>query len=123
MSQRTRKPTRARVAAALTASVLAPALSLGFFAPSASAATMAGQKADGGSLLGNLCEMEDIGWDDQGTESLSCDANDIAGLLSGAVDPIFNLTCLDRTGNVIICRVDTDKAPDNNYAPGGGTRG
>jgi hypothetical protein len=78
--------------------------------------------ARGGSLLGNLCEMEDIGWGG-GKESFSCDLNDIAGLLSGVLDPVLNLTYLNRETNVVICRVDTDKAPDSTYAPGGGTRG
>lgn len=113
------KATRAGiVAAALAASML----SLGLLAPSASASTIASQPREGDSLLGNLCEMEDIGSGD-GKESFSCDLNDIAGLLSGLLDPVFGVTCLDRQGNVIICPVDADKAPDNTYAPGGGTRG
>ena len=110
MSQCTRKPTRAGVVVAVLAASL---FSLGLLAPSASASTIASQPRDGGSLLGNLCTMEDIGWGD-GEESLYCDANDIASLLSGLLDPVFNLTCLNRETNVVICRVDTDKAPDNN---------
>lgn len=85
--------------------VLAASLfSLGLLAPSASANTIASQPREGGSLLGNLCEMEDIGWGD-GKESFSCDLNDIAGLLSGLLDPVLNLTCLNRETNFVICRV------------------
>src|SRR6266498_5258054 len=101
MSQCTRKPTRAGVVVAVLAASL---FSLGLLAPSASASTIASQPRDGGSLLGNLCTTEDIGWGD-GEESLYCDANDIASLLSGLLDPVFNLTCLNRETNVVICRV------------------
>ncbi|HVK19990.1 MAG TPA: hypothetical protein VM677_01380 [Actinokineospora sp.] len=103
--------------------VLAASLfSLGLLAPSASASTVVSQPSEGGSLLGNICEMEDIGWGD-GKESFSCELNDVAGLLSGLLDPVFNLTCLNRETNVVICRVDTDKAPDNTHASGEGARG
>ena len=119
MSHGTHKATRAGiVAAALAASML----SLGLLAPSASASTISSQPREGGALLGNLCEMEDIG-SGHGEESFSCDLDDIAGLLSGVLDTALNLTCLNRETNVVICRVDSDKTPDNIYGPGGGVRG
>lgn len=75
MSHRSRKLTRARVAAALTTSVLAAPVVLGLLAPPASAATTAGHRASSGPLLRSTAP----------SAGFYCDLNDIAGLLSGVL--------------------------------------
>ncbi|MEV4504176.1 hypothetical protein [Streptomyces klenkii] len=85
MSRYTHKRICARVAAVL----VAPVLSLGLLAPSASAATLADP------LL--PCEGRDGGF--------FCDANDIAGALSDLLNPVFQVTCQNPEANPIICRV------------------
>lgn len=75
--------------------VAVPLLTLG--ATSAANADSGG----GSSLL--PCDSRDGGY--------YCDANDIAGLLSGLLNPIFNVTCLDPESTVFICRVNTDNTP------------
>ena len=98
MPQHTRKPARARAVAVLAA----PVLSLGLLAPSASAATLASQQPANPGGLG-LCESTD--------EGFACDLNDIAGLLSGLLNPVIGLTCLNPETNFVICRVNEDNTP------------
>jgi hypothetical protein len=122
MSQRTRKPTRARVAAALTASVLAPALSLGLFAPSASAATMAGHRAAGPFAP---CDQGPLGENSKGEVEYGTRCNglvELSSLLNPVMSAAIKPLCLNKETNTVVCRVAEDEAPDNNYGPGGGPR-
>jgi hypothetical protein len=65
--------------------------------------------ADGPSLLAKICEFKGVGYGDG--PGFYCDSNDIAVLLSGLVDPVFNITCLNHDTKTVICRVDKDRAP------------
>jgi hypothetical protein len=100
MLSRARKSS-ARVAAAVAVSALA----VGLLAPAVSAATTGGEATA-----------------DQVPESLSCftnpvdggyycDLNDIAGVLSGLLDPVFQLSCIIPGPSSPVCRVNTDNTP------------
>ncbi|MGW3206111.1 hypothetical protein [Streptomyces sp. NPDC001135] len=101
MSRRTLKPTRAQVAALLTA----PVLGLGLLAPSASADTPpTGQKVNSSDVIGRVCQH--AGADDDGEGSgLSCE-RDIAPLLSRMIGPGSGITCRNESATDIVCRPD-----------------
>jgi hypothetical protein len=110
MSQRTRKPARARVAAALAASVLSVGV-MGLTAQSASAAD--GPRA-AGPFGNNGCHTDPY---DGG---FYCTIFDISPVAKPVLDVAVGVTCLNKeTKDFIICMVDQDKAPDPNYVPGG----
>lgn len=113
MSQRTRKPARARVAAALAASVLSVGV-MGLTAQSASAATMADGPRAAGPFGNNGCHTDPY---DGG---FYCTIFDISPVAKPVLDVAVGVTCLNKeTKDFIICMVDQDKAPDPNYVPGG----
>ncbi|GHI06247.1 hypothetical protein AQI88_36230 [Streptomyces cellostaticus] len=97
MSRRTLKPTRAQIAALLTA----PLLGLGLLAPSASADTPPGQQTDT-TLIGKICQATSEDTEDGGS-GLSCD-RDIAPLLSRFVDPGLRMTCVSQPQGSEYCR-------------------
>ncbi|MEU8031363.1 hypothetical protein [Streptomyces sp. NPDC049099] len=101
MLRRTLRPTRAQVAALLTA----PVLGLGLLAPSASADTPPpGQKLSSSDVIGRVCRH--AGADDDGEGSgLSCE-KDIAPLLSRMIGPGSGITCRNESATDIVCRPD-----------------
>lgn len=98
MSRRTLRPTRAQVAALLTASVLG----LGLLAPSASADTPPpGQKVDSGTVIDRVCRHANE--DREDGSGLSCE-RDIAPLLTRIIGPGSGLTCRNESPTAISCR-------------------
>ncbi|KOU33940.1 hypothetical protein [Streptomyces sp. WM6378] len=98
MPQRTLRPTRAQVAALLTASVLA----LGLLAPSASAdPPPPGPKVDSSSVIDRVCQEANAEPDDG--PALSCE-RDLAPPLSHLIGPGSRLTCRNQSPNAIVCR-------------------
>ncbi|WP_219517628.1 hypothetical protein [Nonomuraea ceibae] len=91
-----------------TTAVLAAALTL--IAAPAQAAAIAPPDDIGGSSLLPCGPHPTYG-------GYFCDLNDIAGTLSGVLDGVLNLTCLNRETNFIICR-NQSQAPDARYNPG-----
>ncbi|ANP48337.1 hypothetical protein J2Z21_003669 [Streptomyces griseochromogenes] len=99
MSRRTRKPTRARIAALLTA----PVLGVGLLAPSAFAdAPPPGPKSGNSGVLNRICEHARE--DDEGSQGLSCE-RDIAPIVSRFLGP--GISCMDQSETAIVCRPQT----------------
>ncbi|WP_369365618.1 hypothetical protein AB5L52_21095 [Streptomyces sp. CG4] len=98
MSRRIPWPTRAQVAALLSA----PVLGVGLLAPSASADTPPpGPKVDSGSVVGRVCDEANADPDD--SPSLNCE-RDIAPRLARLIGPGSGLTCRNVSANSISCR-------------------
>ncbi|MEU6776753.1 hypothetical protein [Streptomyces sp. NPDC046759] len=98
MSRRIPRPTRARVAALITA----PVLGLGLLAPTAFADTPPpGPKIDSGTVVDKVCRHanEDT---EEGT-GISCE-KDIAPLLSRIIGPGSGVTCRSVSPTDIVCR-------------------
>ncbi|MFF7356113.1 MULTISPECIES: hypothetical protein [Streptomyces] len=98
MSRRILRPTRAQVAALLTA----PLLGVGLLAPSAFADTPPpGQRVDSGEVIGRVCRQ--AGADPEEGSGLSCE-KDIAPLLSRLIGPGSGITCRSQSATDIVCR-------------------
>ncbi|WP_438296345.1 hypothetical protein [Streptomyces sp. HUAS TT7] len=98
MSRRTLRPTRAQVAALLTASVLG----VGLLAPSASAdPPPLGPKVDSSSVIDRVCR-EANAEPDEGP-ALSCE-RDLAPRLSHLIGPGSGVTCRNQSPSAIVCR-------------------
>ncbi|MGV4981178.1 hypothetical protein ACWC0C_43325 [Streptomyces sp. NPDC001709] len=98
MSRRTPRPTRAQVAALLTASMLG----VGLLAPSAFADTPPpGQKVDSGTVIARVCEHANE--DPEDGPGLSCE-KDITPFLSRLIGPGSGLTCRSQSPSAIDCR-------------------
>ncbi|MFD8389080.1 hypothetical protein ACFV2N_07680 [Streptomyces sp. NPDC059680] len=101
MPRRTLRPTRAQVAALLTA----PVLGLGLLVPSASADTPPpGPKVDSGTVIDKVCRHANE--DPEDGAGLSCE-KDIAPLLSRMIGPGSGLTCRNVSPNSISCRPES----------------
>ncbi|MGW7822271.1 hypothetical protein ACWGLF_30140 [Streptomyces puniciscabiei] len=101
MSRRTLRPTRAQVAALLTA----PVLGLGLLVSSAFADTPPpGPKVDSGTVIDKVCRHAND--DDEGGSGLSCE-KDIAPLLSHIIGPGSGVTCRSNAPTVIVCRPES----------------
>ena len=99
MSRRILRPTRAQVAALLTA----PVLGLGLLAPAASADTPPpGEKVDSATVIDKVCRHANEDPEDGGS-GLSCE-KDIAPLLSRIIGPGSGITCRNVSPNAIDCR-------------------
>ncbi|MER6075565.1 hypothetical protein ACFYZB_25565 [Streptomyces sp. NPDC001852] len=98
MSRRTPRPTRAQVAALLTA----PVLGLGLLVPPAFADTPPpGQKIDGATVIDRVCRQAND--DPEDGPGLSCE-KDIAPMLSRLIGPGSGLTCRSQSPSAIDCR-------------------
>ncbi|WP_369390714.1 hypothetical protein AB5J72_25945 [Streptomyces sp. CG1] len=98
MSRRTLRPTRAQVAALLTA----PLLGVGLLAPSASAGTPPpGPKVDSGTVIGRVCKEANDDPDDG--PALDCE-RDIAPRLAQLIGPGSGITCRNVSPTAISCR-------------------
>jgi hypothetical protein len=98
MSRRTLRPTRAQVAALLTA----PVLGLGLLVPSASAdAPPPGPTVDSATVIDKVCRHAND--DPEDGPGLNCE-RDIAPVLSRIIGPGSGITCRNVGPGAISCR-------------------